>query len=95
MKKSVNASTVQRMSEEASTVDNGWAIAAFVIAVISGIVVVVGIPYGVLGGIVALLAGLDGIRRAKKLGGAGLGLAISGTVIGGIITLTLIWFLLR
>lgn len=95
MKKWVEASTVQGMSGQVSTASNGWAIASLVIAVISAVIVLVGIPYGVIGGIIALFAGLDGINQARKLGGSGLGLAIAGTIIGGIITLTLIWFLVR
>ena len=78
-----------------STASNGIAIASFVIGVVSAFVILVGIWYGIIGGVIALITGLLGIQKAKRLGGHGLGLAITGTVIGGITVLLIAWMALR
>lgn len=75
------------MSGQVSAANNNWAIGAFVIGVVSLVLVLFGVAYGVAGGVIALLAGLDGINKARKIGGHGLGLAIAGTTMGAVIVL--------
>ena len=70
------------MSEQTSTASNGLAIAAAIIGIISAAALLLRIPYGIIGGVIALVIGLLGIQKAQRLGGHGLGLAITGTVIG-------------
>lgn len=73
------------MSGQVSAANNGWAIASLLIGVVSLVLTLMGVAFGVIGGIVALLAGLDGIGKARKLGGQGLGFAIAGTAMGAVI----------
>lgn len=79
------------MSEQTSTANNGYGVGAATIGIISAVLVVMGIWFGIVGGIIALILGLIGIQKAKRLAGHGLGLAITGTIIGATIFLILGW----
>lgn len=70
--------------QPADTRPNGWAIAAIVVGALSLVGIITGVQFAPLGSFLALFLGLDGLRRAKKLGGKGLWLAIVGTVLGSI-----------
>lgn len=73
---------------------NGWAVAGTIIGAISALLLFLGVWWGALGGLVALLTGLDGISKARRTG-AGLGLAIAATILGGVVTALMLFVYLR